>query len=439
MDNVKPTKQPARLLFVDDEANILKALRRLFRGEDFEVHLANGGQEALEVLDAHEIDLIISDMRMPEMDGAQFLSRAAERWPQVIRILLTGYSDLESTIAAVNQGKIFSYCQKPWDDEDLKALVDKALSHKRLLEEREHLFTIINRQNQQLKELNDQLEAKVEQRTEQLRASFKQLEGAHKTLKKQYTDTIKTFARIIEIRPGIKSGHGKFIAEVAFKVADRLGLADEDKKNVLYAGLLLQIGKLGLDDGVLNQPFYTMSSKVRERYLSHALEGEALLTNMPPLQQAALLVRHQFEHFDGSGDPQGLVAEQIPFGSRILSVVRDYVSYLEGSMTGHSMSVADVIARIEKKKNAFYDPQVVDAFVDVLSQMEGRTVRPVVELSWTKLEPGMEVEEIRVEGRLFLKDCILDKEKIYEIVALREKVGDRLEIKVRVGNAADND
>ena len=436
MNDVVIEIKPTRLLFVDDESNVLKSLRRLFRGGEYETHLANSGAEGLLLLEHQEIDLIISDMRMPQMDGAQFLQQVAERWPEIVRILLTGFADLESTIAAVNKGRIYSYCQKPWDDDELKDLVNRAMMQKRLLEEREQLFGIISHQNEQLKEWNSRLESKVEQRTMQLRESFRQLDQAHKTLKRQYTDTIRTFARIIEMRPGIKSGHAKYTAEVAIKVADALSITGDARKSILYAGLLLQIGKIGLDESLLKQAFYSMARDDRERFLTHALEGEELLKNMTPLQEAALLIRHQFEHYDGSGFPQGLIGEQIPLGARILAVVRDYISYLDGGISGHSMTVEDVISRLTNKKNSFYDPLVVDAFLNVLKQMEGEEVRPVVEMSWTKLEPGMDVQEIRYNGRLFLKDCILSKDKIYEIVALREKVGDKLEIKVRLGNAA---
>lgn len=437
MNNVEIETKPARLLFVDDENNILKSLRRLFRGGDYQIHLASSGLEGLQVLEQQEIDLVISDMRMPQMDGVQFLQQVAERWPEIVRILLTGFADMESTIAAVNQGRIYSYCQKPWDDEALKAIVGRGLMQKRLLEERERLFEIINSQNDELKELNNQLEAKVEQRTMQLEESYRYLDHAYKMLKKQYTDTIKTFARIIEMRPGITSGHSKYIAEVGLKLANYLKMKEEERKHVLYAGLLLQIGKMGLDESLLSQPFYSLTGTRRERFLAHALEGEALLKNMIPLQEAAKIIRHQFEHYDGSGYPQGLAAGDIPLGSRILAVVRDYVSHLEGSMTGHSMTVTDVISRIVNKKGSFYDPQVVEAFLEVLAQLEGQAVRPVVEIAWTKLEPGMEVDEIRYDGRLFLKDCILDKDKIYEIVSLREKVGDKLNIKVRLGSAGE--
>lgn len=167
--------KPANLLFVDDDPNVLKALRRLFRHENYVVYLAAGGTEGLEVLRRHEVDLIISDMRMPEMSGAEFLAHAFEKWPETVRILLTGYADLQSTIDAVNKGRIFSYCNKPWNDEELKLLVRNALEQKRLREERDRLTAVICERNNQLKALNEQLEERVEQRTAQLHQANKSL------------------------------------------------------------------------------------------------------------------------------------------------------------------------------------------------------------------------------------------------------------------------
>ncbi|MDD1626471.1 MAG: response regulator, partial [Methylococcaceae bacterium] len=199
-------KASAVLLFVDDEPNVLKALRRLFHSENYVIYLAAGGAEGLEILRQHAVDLIISDMRMPEMSGAEFLTHALEQRPETVRILLTGYADLQSTIDAVNKGRIFSYCNKPWNDEELKLLVRNALEQKRLREERHRLSAVILQQNDQLTLLNEHLEERVKQRTAQL-------DQANSSLKKQYTDSIKAFSRIIEMRPGIKSGHAKYIAE----------------------------------------------------------------------------------------------------------------------------------------------------------------------------------------------------------------------------------
>lgn len=405
--------KPANILCVDDEPNVLKSLRRLFRGADYVVNLAESGAKGLEILQQQPIDLIISDMRMPHMSGAEFLTEAASRWPDTVRILLTGYADIESTIAAVNQGKIYSYCSKPWEDEELKALVAKAIDEKRLREERVQLFEIINSQNVQLKDLNTNLEEKVEQRTQQLKTSFKKLTSAHKVLSKQYSETVKAFAKVIEMRPGISNGHSTYIADKARRVALKLKMSEEEIKNVLYAGLLLQIGKMSLPDQLISQAYFLMKTKDRDNYLKHALEGSALLSDMSQLKGAANLIKHQFEYFDGTGFPSGFKADEIPLGSRILAVVRDYICSIEGSMTGKAMSVSDVKARLIAKNGSFYDPEVVDSFLIVLEETTVETERPVVEMPWNKLEVGMEVAEIYYDDLIYLKDCFWIKKQFW--------------------------
>ena len=154
--------KPAAILFVDDEANVLKALRRLFHNEPYVAYFVSNGAEGLEVLRQHAVDLIISDMRMPEMNGAEFLSQIFMQWPDTIRILLTGHADLQPTIDAVNKGRIYNYCNKPWNDEELKLLVRNALEQKHLREERDRLSDIVLQQNKELNELNEHLEEKVD-------------------------------------------------------------------------------------------------------------------------------------------------------------------------------------------------------------------------------------------------------------------------------------
>ena len=98
------TEANATLLFVDDEANILSSLKRLFRPFGYRIFTAEGGAQALEIMERESVDLVISDMRMPEMNGAQFLEKVNEKWPETVRILLTGYSEISSTIDAINKG-----------------------------------------------------------------------------------------------------------------------------------------------------------------------------------------------------------------------------------------------------------------------------------------------------------------------------------------------
>jgi response regulator RpfG family c-di-GMP phosphodiesterase len=426
--------KPAVLLFVDDEPNVLKALRRLFHNENYEIYLASGGAEGLDILRQHAVDLIISDMRMPEMSGAEFLAHAVEQWPETVRILLTGYADLQSTIDAVNKGRIFSYCNKPWHDEELKLLVRNALEQKRLREERERLSAIIRKQNDELKMLNEHLEEKVEQRTAQLRNTLKQLDQANTSLKRQYADSIKAFSRIIEMRPGIKSGHSKYIAENAHSVAKKMNLDEEDVKNIVYAGLLLQIGKMTLPDDILAQPFYVMHAREKTHYLKHALEAAPLLKGLAQLNAAVTLIGYQYEYYDGSGSPEGLVGRDIPLGSRILTVISDYISYLEGSMTGKPMPVTDVRKRLNDFKDKKYDPEVVDVFFQYLEETAtAANTRPIVEIAWTQLREGMEVEEISYEDKVYLKNCIISERMINSVTQLRIQNGISPLIKIRLG------
>jgi response regulator RpfG family c-di-GMP phosphodiesterase len=453
--------QPATLLFVDDEANVLKSLRRLFHSEPYTTYFATSGAEGLELLQQTPVDMIISDMRMPEMNGAEFLTEVFTHWPDTIRILLTGYADMQSTIDAVNKGRIYNYCNKPWNDEELKLLVRNALEQKRLREERDSLSEIVQQQNSELKELNEQLEDKVEQRTAQLNKAMQHLDLANKNLEKQYVESIKAFSRIIEMRHGIKSGQSKYIAETALLVAHKLGVKAEQRKNIFYAGLLIQIGKMSLPYTLLEKSYYAIPLADKQSYLKHAVEGEALLKGLTQLKGASTLIRHQYEHFDGSGVPDRLSKQKIPLGARILNVVSDYISYLDGSMTGDGMSVSAAVIQLTSRKRSYYDPDVVDAFVQVLKEtvVEEEVVveapelikkswrnsklmggsddfimeRPIVEISMAQLKPDMEIESVYFENKPYIRNCIIDQKIINNIKGLMENTGKAPVIKIRIG------
>jgi response regulator RpfG family c-di-GMP phosphodiesterase len=115
-------------LFVDDEISILVALRRLCRNTDWDIYTAESGDEGLAVISEHTIDLVVSDMRMPKMNGAEFLEQVVKQSPSTVRILLTGYSDVAATIAAIDKGKIFCHCTKPWDNDEFREILKEAIA-----------------------------------------------------------------------------------------------------------------------------------------------------------------------------------------------------------------------------------------------------------------------------------------------------------------------
>jgi response regulator RpfG family c-di-GMP phosphodiesterase len=162
---------PPTLLCVDDEPNILSSLRRLLRPQGYRILTAESGAEGLAILETQNVDLVISDMRMPMMDGAHFLAEVRQRWPNAVRLLLTGYSDIPSILDAINRGEIYRYIAKPWDDNDMLLMVHGALERSALLREKQRLEALTLQQNEELKALNRDLEARVKTRTRELSQS----------------------------------------------------------------------------------------------------------------------------------------------------------------------------------------------------------------------------------------------------------------------------
>ena len=122
------TQSRKKVLFVDDEKSILVALRRLCRNTGWDIYTAESGDEGLSIINEHAIDLVVSDMRMPKMNGAEFLEQVVEKSPSTVRILLTGYSEVTSTLAAIDKGKIFCHCTKPWDNDEFREILNQAIS-----------------------------------------------------------------------------------------------------------------------------------------------------------------------------------------------------------------------------------------------------------------------------------------------------------------------
>ena len=151
--------EPSRytLLIVDDEPDVLDSLRHLFRRQ-YRVLTASGGEEALALLGQNSVELILSDQRMPGMSGDALLSRAREIYPDAIRLLFTGYADIQAVIHAVNEGGIFRYILKPWDPLELEAIVRQAADQYNLLAERRRLVNELRAANEQLREANRELE-----------------------------------------------------------------------------------------------------------------------------------------------------------------------------------------------------------------------------------------------------------------------------------------
>jgi response regulator RpfG family c-di-GMP phosphodiesterase len=419
---------PATVLCVDDESSILSALRRLFRPAGYRVLLAGSGAEGLQMLAAEEgkVDLVISDMRMPEMDGARFLGEVRQHWPGVARILLTGYADITSTIAAINQGEISRYIAKPWNDGEVLLIVRDVLEHQALLGEKRRLEALTQRQNEELKDLNAGLEDKVKERTEEL-------QRAHEKLKKSFLTSIQVFANLTELREGRMAGHSRRVADLARRIAREMNLAAMQVQDIFLAGLLHDIGKIGLPDHLLAKPVNQMTGEDLGAWRKHPLKGEQALMALEDLRNAAHLLRSHHERFDGKGFPDGLAGLAIPQGARILALANDYDGLREGGVTGRRMSEDEARQFIVQAKGHRYDPAVVEAFV-ALSGGQPEAQGSEMPLLPADLRPGMVLARdlISREGALLLAvDYVLDERVIRQIQDYERVDGGRVIIYVR--------
>ena len=379
-----------RLLCVDDEANILNALKRLFRPQGYEILTATSGAEGLALLDQREVDLVISDMRMPQMDGTQFLEQVCQRWPATIRILLTGFADVSSIIAIINRGEIYRYICKPWVDSEVLLVVRQALDLCQLAREKARLEELTRSQNLELQALNAGLENVVAQRTAALQEAMQSLELAHDKLKKSFIASITVFANLIELRHGSRAGNSRRVADLARRIAQQLQLTGAELQDITVAALLRDIGKLALPDRIIDKPFENLGPEERQLLMTHPIRGQGALMALEQLTDAARLIRSQHERFDGVGYPDGLSGPQIARGARILAAAGDYVDLQQGRIGSLSLSASRAYEFVTAGRGKRYDPEVVDAFVAVLGPATERPA-PMLErkIVLEQLESGM--------------------------------------------------
>ena len=346
-DTPAPAWDPSqvKILCVDDEPNVLSALRRMFSLEGCEISTADSGAAALEQLAAQNFDVIISDMQMPSMNGAQLLQQVRLQWPQTMRILLTGTADLANAVAAINDGEIYRYIAKPWNDDELLGVVKSAVELASLAKERERLTALIQEQNKALEE-------KVQVRTASLRQA--------------YTASIKAFSGLLGLRSAKMLDHSKRVASTAMKMAQLAGLDHAMAQDIFIAGLLHDLGKIGLSDRVLNTYIDILPQSDFVLLESHAAMGATCLKGLEGMDTVSQMIRSHHENFDGSGYPDRLAGDAIPVGAKYLAVIEVYEELMSGDYDGKPASHATAMRTIVSNRGTLFCPQAVDLLVKVL-------------------------------------------------------------------------
>ncbi|AXV84270.1 HD domain-containing phosphohydrolase [Ralstonia solanacearum] len=417
---VPPPGEPAvpapLVLLVDDEPSVLSALRRLLRPTGYRVLTAESGAAGLELLAAHPVDLIVSDMRMPNMNGAEFLSRARAQSPDTMRILLTGYAEIDAAVCAINEGGVYRYLNKPWDDQDLLLTVRHAIEQRTLAREAARLTELTRQQNHRLQALNAGLESQVEARTEEIRQTVLFLEDAQHDLKSNFTKMARVCANMIELRCGIAGGQSMRVGDLARRIALACGLTGLQAQDIFHAALLHGIGKLSLPDGLLRKSLDRLAPEEMQLYLQHPLRAQMVLTPVPQLQAVAHIIRHQYERYNGRGTPDRLVGEHIPIGARIVALARDYMGLLAGEIVKQRVPPEQAREMVKAQSGLRYDPLVVVRLLTVLKEMED--VPAVRQIGSAELREGMRLADDLLTRRgvlLITRDSTVSAHQVEQI------------------------
>ena len=380
MTDAQQTEQVKyQVLCVDDEQNILRAIKRALFSLDVDLTLVDSGEKALAVMKDKTIHVVISDMKMPGMTGAELLEQVAAHYPDTFRVVLTGFADIDATIKAVNQGRIHRYLQKPWDNQELINTIEEGLERIKLKDENARLQKLTKLQNAKLKEVNNSLEQVVQKRTKQIKAALRRIEQRNAALE-------QVLFNVISINPDIDGKFAIEVSELATKLANLLECSKEETNVIRYACLIGEFGLLGLKPEHYRPAFNKLSYQQQKNYLSQTKLAKTILAPAEHLREVSDILEYQFEYYNGAGLYK-LVATQIPIGARILAVARDYWRMVSGRITGQPMTPIEARVELKKHRNTRYDGNVLDILlntkdIDKPSYIENR-------LSTEELKPGM--------------------------------------------------
>lgn len=408
-------RQTPRILFVDDEENVVRALKRLFVDEDFEVLTALSGPEGLEVVGQNpSLAVIVSDQRMPGMTGWEFLEKACMLAPDALRIVLTGYADVETAINAINKGGAYRYITKPWNDADLLLVIKDAVEKFNLVAENRYFAALTAQQNEELAKWNTQLEVMVQEQTIDIQRKNKELEKLNEQLSRNFRSSIEAFTSLIEMREKSVSSHSKNVAAYARQIALGMSLPENEVNNILVAALLHDIGKIGVPDAVLLKDGEQLNEPERKEYNMHVVRGQVAVEGIEGFQEIGQLIRHHHEHIDGSGYPDGLKKNAIPMGSRIIAMA-DAIDKIANRDPLAPASYAAALKHLEFYSDTRFDRSIFPVAGAILKKkietLARRSDGEEAEIYSSRLVPGMVLSrDVRSgTGLLILaRDVVLD-------------------------------
>ena len=316
-----------KILIVDDEPDNLALLYRTLRGK-YEIEKSTSPLMALQMMKTENFHCILSDHKMPEMDGVEFLKRSCDISPNTMRILVTAYTDAGILIDAINYAKIYRYIKKPYNPDELLLVVQGALEDWQLKYDNNSL-------------VND--------------------------LKDLFSGTITAIVEALDAKDSYTLGRSRRVTFYAVKIAKALHLSEVTTGKIELAGLLHDIGMICVSDDVLAKVEQLSPSEYDEikKHVNHSVK---ILDDIKQLKDVVEIIKYHHEHFDGNGYPFGLKGEDIPIGSRIIAVADAFDSMVTPKIYRNQVLPSVAMNEIKAHSGTQFDPVVVDIFEQILPE-----------------------------------------------------------------------
>lgn len=366
------------MLVVDDDEIILVALSETMAQEPYQLVTTSSANEALDYLQRQAFAVIISDQRMAEMEGLEFLQRARKLQPHASRILITGVLTLKTVIDAINTGEIYRFIAKPWMREELLATVRGAIQRNQLLIANEKLKKDLLRLNEQLTESNTILQEKIAQLDNQK----KELDEAHESLSINFEHSLELCQRIITAYHPRLGEETRLVVDLCEKMLECGHLAPRDQHTLRVAAWLHNIGLIGISRELYSKAHdfpESMTDSEASLFHHHPIYGQTLAAFVDTLEEVGICIRASHERWDGTGFPDGLAGENIPLPARYLAVA---VFFVESGL-----SREEAIEAILRQSGKAFEPEAVRLFMKATRMIE--LPRKVREVLFAELREGM--------------------------------------------------
>jgi putative nucleotidyltransferase with HDIG domain len=339
-------EESKKILVVDDEPAIRGVLTQFLRQERYECISTENGTAALDVLETESVPVVLLDMLMPGLDGIPLLQEVKKRKPLTEVIVVTGFADVAKAVEAMRLGAS-DYVLKPFDLSTVSNSIERALkSRQRLLESKEY---------------HDRLEEKIREKTSEL---------VEKNLRLRLImlNTVQSLVHTLEAKDKCTEGHSKRVAILATLLAKRLGFSDQNVEKLRLAGILHDIGKIGIREACLNKPGRLSDDEYCE-VKAHPLISERILKPIDELQDILPEIIHHHERYDGNGYPCGLKREEIPLEARILAMADCFDAMTSDRPYRAALTTDEAMEEVRRNTGKQFDPQVVSVFFEMSEEI----------------------------------------------------------------------